>query len=82
MEWISVVLDLCFGAEGSLKANLGAKSLPQAWSQEANQLQSCATSFIPCKKQNPFFLLTRDQVLAACQPTLKDQQTNKTKLFS
>lgn len=33
------------------------------------------------KKLLPFFL-TRDQVLAAQQPTLKHQQTDKTKLFS
>lgn len=59
--------------------------------QEAKQPQSRATSFIPCKNQNSFccvlqkllfFFLTRDRVLAVHQPTLKNQQTDKTKLFS
>lgn len=91
MESLSVVLDLCFGAERSLKANLGPESLPQAHETGGksativchilHSLQEQKLFLVVHYKKLLLFFLAGDLVLAACQSALKDQQTDKTKLF-
>lgn len=89
-------MDICvcgfmFRVEGSLKANLGAKSLPQACQTGSKAITVTCRIFIPYKNKNYFghvlqkvlfFFLKGDQVLAAHQPNIKVQQTERTKMFA